>query len=293
MYPYPPNNCKQRSATMHAWSATQYFAIVYAGCSPSRRGERLTGGQRQDVRMRRRGAGVVHAEVDAAKARHGPCHALPAVRVGAALGLRRAVCRRSALLARLCGALGGVASSPVSDGSATTNWATRARRTPRFLPRRRMNCRRWSRARATSPAWRRHRGWARLREQVRPQMPPGFALMPETKFGPMTGRASGTFGQLHLQAWTLSLRREALKQLRQAGLQGLNGCPMQLKRSGRNPPELLELQLTPCGRVHPDCLPSVRSRSADPRPRTTTHQANRSLPPAKRGRCGYISRTAI
>ncbi|WP_141589004.1 double-CXXCG motif protein [Myxococcus sp. AB056] len=100
--------------------------------------------------------------------------------------------------------------------------------------------------------------WARLREQVRPQVPPGFVLMPGTKFGPMTGRASGPFGQLHLQAWSLSLRREALEQLRQAGLQGLNGCPMQLKGSGRNPPELLELQLTPCGRFHPDCLPSDR-----------------------------------
>ncbi|QDE93454.1 hypothetical protein BHS06_33180 [Myxococcus xanthus] len=44
MYPSPPNNCKQRSATMLAGSVTQYFAIVYAGCGPSQRGERLTGG---------------------------------------------------------------------------------------------------------------------------------------------------------------------------------------------------------------------------------------------------------
>nr|WP_255217307.1 double-CXXCG motif protein [Myxococcus sp. AM010] len=100
--------------------------------------------------------------------------------------------------------------------------------------------------------------WARLREQIRPQVPPGFALMPGTKLGPLTGRASGTFGQLHFQAWALSLRREALEQLRRAGLQGLNGCAMQLTGSGRNPPELLELELTPCGRFHPDCLPPDR-----------------------------------
>ncbi len=98
----------------------------------------------------------------------------------------------------------------------------------------------------------------RLREQIRPRVPPGFALSPGTKFGPLTGRASGTFGQLHLQFWALCIRREALEQLQQAGIEGLEGYRVQVQGRGKSLPELLELQLAPRGRFHPDCLPTDR-----------------------------------
>jgi uncharacterized double-CXXCG motif protein len=60
--------------------------------------------------------------------------------------------------------------------------------------------------------------------------------------------------------WSLYARREALEQLREAGLRGLQGCPLNVRFRAKRSPELLELQLELHGRFHPDCLP------ADPPP---------------------------
>lgn len=96
---------------------------------------------------------------------------------------------------------------------------------------------------------------ARLTEQVRGVTPPGTLLMPGATFGPMTGWARGTFGQLYMQnPWTLCVRREALEQLQEAGVQGLLGCRLEVRYRGKNAPELLELQLERHGRFHLDCL---------------------------------------
>jgi uncharacterized double-CXXCG motif protein len=99
--------------------------------------------------------------------------------------------------------------------------------------------------------------FARLREWVRPLVPPGTPLEPGTKFGPLTGTASGSFGQFFLQnPWTLYLRAETLAALQREGVQGLKGCPTRLRFRKKNPPELLELELHPHGRLHPECIPT-------------------------------------
>jgi uncharacterized double-CXXCG motif protein len=96
----------------------------------------------------------------------------------------------------------------------------------------------------------------RLREQVRPLVPPGVRLRPGTEFGPMNGAAQGEFGPLILvNPWELLMRREPLERLQAEGLRGLTGRPTQLRFRKKNPPELLEMELLPRGAFHPDCLP--------------------------------------
>jgi uncharacterized double-CXXCG motif protein len=99
--------------------------------------------------------------------------------------------------------------------------------------------------------------FVRLRELVRPLAPPGADLKTGTTFGPLTGTASGYFGQLFMQnPWSLYPRREALEKLQAAGVRGLQGCPMKVRFRQRNTPELMDLQLELRGRFHPDCLPA-------------------------------------
>jgi len=109
----------------------------------------------------------------------------------------------------------------------------------------------------------------RLREQVRPLVPPGVHLWPGTRFGPMNGAARGEFGPLVLHhPWTLLMRRESLERLQDEGLRGLKGCRTELRFRQKNPPELLELELLPRGELHPDCLlerPPSCSRCDDAR----------------------------
>ncbi|HZI12834.1 MAG TPA: double-CXXCG motif protein [Myxococcus sp.] len=98
--------------------------------------------------------------------------------------------------------------------------------------------------------------FARLRELVRPLAPPDAELPPGTGFGPLEGSALGEFGPL---AWVvgqkLLLRREVLERLQAEGVQGLRVCPTKLRFRQKNPPEFLELQMEPHGRLHPDCIP--------------------------------------
>ena len=100
---------------------------------------------------------------------------------------------------------------------------------------------------------------SRLTERVRPFVPSWAVLKPGAVFGPITGKGSGRFGQLFMQApWILLLRREALEHLQASGVRGLQGCPIQVHFRGKNAPELLELQLKLHGRIHPSCLPPDR-----------------------------------
>ncbi len=97
---------------------------------------------------------------------------------------------------------------------------------------------------------------ARLRELVRPLAPPGAELPPGTRFGPLEGRASGTFGPFTSQGnITWVVRRDSLGRLQAEGVCGLQGFPTALRFRQKDPPELLELQIEPHGRLHPDCLP--------------------------------------
>ena len=101
--------------------------------------------------------------------------------------------------------------------------------------------------------------YQRLCELVRPLLPPGALLQPGATLGPLVGRAQGRFGLLVApSSWALLAQREALERLQAQGLHGLKGCGTQLRFRQRNAPELLELELLPVGRLHPDCLPPNR-----------------------------------
>jgi uncharacterized double-CXXCG motif protein len=50
-------------------------------------------------------------------------------------------------------------------------------------------------------------------------------------------------------------RRDALERLQADGVRGLLGCRTELRFRQKDPPELLELQIEPHGRLHPDCIP--------------------------------------
>ncbi len=99
----------------------------------------------------------------------------------------------------------------------------------------------------------------RLREVVRPLVPPETRLEPGVRLGPLVGTGLGYFGQLFMQEpWALYMRREALERLREAGMRGLQGCPTQIRFRTKHAPELLEMQLRTQGQYHPDCLPADR-----------------------------------
>lgn len=97
--------------------------------------------------------------------------------------------------------------------------------------------------------------FARLRELVRPLAPPNAVLPPGTGFGPLTGTA---FGKLPVFSWVIEVllvRRDALGCLQAEGVRGLLGCRTELRFRQKSPPEMLELQIEPHGRLHPDCIP--------------------------------------
>ncbi|MBZ4419753.1 double-CXXCG motif protein [Myxococcus sp. RHSTA-1-4] len=97
--------------------------------------------------------------------------------------------------------------------------------------------------------------FARLRELVRPLAPPGATLPPGTGFGPLVGRASGKLAAFEWLISVVLLRRDALEQLQAEGVRGLLAGPTALRFRQKNPPEFLELQIEPRGRLHPDCIP--------------------------------------
>jgi uncharacterized double-CXXCG motif protein len=99
--------------------------------------------------------------------------------------------------------------------------------------------------------------FVRVRELVRPLASPGARLLPGTCLGPLVGTATGNFSLLFFYYVDMPLaHREALEQLRAEGVRGLHGFPTELRfRTKKNPPELLELEILPHGRLHPDCTP--------------------------------------
>jgi uncharacterized double-CXXCG motif protein len=111
-------------------------------------------------------------------------------------------------------------------------------------------------------------------ELVRPLAPEGTLLEPGACLGPLVGPASGSFGQLHLLGWTLVVRREALERLQGAAMRGLQGCALEVRFRGKNPPDLRELQLEIHGQLHSDCLPAHR----EPRCSQCGSEVSYSLP---------------
>jgi uncharacterized double-CXXCG motif protein len=100
--------------------------------------------------------------------------------------------------------------------------------------------------------------YERMRELVRPLLPPGAVVGPGSCLGPLVGSAQGRFGQFVSYSHVLLVRREALEKLQAEGLRGLQGCRMEVRFRQRSSPELLELELLPVGRLHPKCLPPAR-----------------------------------
>jgi uncharacterized double-CXXCG motif protein len=101
--------------------------------------------------------------------------------------------------------------------------------------------------------------YERLCERLRPLLPPGALLEPGAAFGPLQGTARGRFGALvSLHDWWLLARREAVERLQAEGLRGIEGCRTALRFRQQQPPELLELEILPAGRLHADCLPRPR-----------------------------------
>jgi uncharacterized double-CXXCG motif protein len=98
--------------------------------------------------------------------------------------------------------------------------------------------------------------YERLRELVRPLLPPGAVVTPGSEFGPFVGRGQGRFGPFVMPVpWILMVQREALEKLQAEGVRGLKGCRTALRFRQRNSPELLDLEILPTSRLHPDCLP--------------------------------------
>jgi uncharacterized double-CXXCG motif protein len=101
--------------------------------------------------------------------------------------------------------------------------------------------------------------YERMRELVRPLLPPGAIVDTGSAFGPLVGKAQGSFGSFaFVNSFVVLMRREALEKLQAEGLRGLKGCRTEVRFRQRNSPELLELEILPAGRLHEDCLPSPR-----------------------------------
>lgn len=99
----------------------------------------------------------------------------------------------------------------------------------------------------------------RLREAIRPLVPKGLNLEPGTALGPAVGPATGTgFGALTMGfPWMLLARPEGVAFLKAEGLRGIEAGPTDFEFQG-TPEPVMELQIEPFGKVHPDCLPPVR-----------------------------------
>ncbi len=101
--------------------------------------------------------------------------------------------------------------------------------------------------------------FVRLREMVRPLVPPGAQLLPGAQFGPLVGTATGTFSPLFFYFIEMPVvHRKALEQLQAEGVRGLKGFPTELRFRQKKQPELLELEILPHGWLHVDCLPPDR-----------------------------------
>ncbi|MCP3168774.1 SitI6 family double-CXXCG motif immunity protein [Myxococcus qinghaiensis] len=115
--------------------------------------------------------------------------------------------------------------------------------------------------------------FTRLRELVRPLVPPQAALPPGTSFGPLVGTSVGKLPDFVWLLDVLLLDQEMVEQLQIGGLQGLQAFPTALRFKQKNPPELVELQVGPHGILHADCIPPE-----EPPPCATCGRAGFSRP---------------
>lgn len=105
----------------------------------------------------------------------------------------------------------------------------------------------------------------KLRNALLPLMPNDSVSPPGTDFGPLTGKARGTFGDfVWPNPWTLLIRSEALDLLNSAGVSTPSPARPSITFRGKDSPDLLEFQLEPYAQVSsgtllPDALSPCRS----------------------------------
>ncbi len=98
--------------------------------------------------------------------------------------------------------------------------------------------------------------YERLRDQVRPLVPPDYPLEPGANFGPLVGKARGPFSAfVHQYGHTLLVQPDVLETLQAEGLRGLRGCRTEMRFTPKGIPELLDLHIEPRGLLHADCIP--------------------------------------
>jgi uncharacterized double-CXXCG motif protein len=98
--------------------------------------------------------------------------------------------------------------------------------------------------------------YERLRDQVRPLLPPDYPLRPGATFGPLVGKARGPFSAFLISYGdTLLVQPDVLKLLQGEGLRGLRGCRTEMLFRPKGVPELLDLHIEPRGLLHADCIP--------------------------------------
>ncbi|HEX8362248.1 MAG TPA: double-CXXCG motif protein [Longimicrobium sp.] len=104
-----------------------------------------------------------------------------------------------------------------------------------------------------------------LRTLVLPFLPAGEEPQPGWELGPLSGRASGRFGDFAWDRWYPLLRRGRAEELRAAGVRLPEGVAPRLVFSGKSAPsDLLELQVEPLVDLAPE---SFAPGAADPCPR--------------------------
>lgn len=85
-----------------------------------------------------------------------------------------------------------------------------------------------------------------LRQPILPLMPDGSIPPPGTQFGPLLGKAEGTFGDFAwVNPWTILIRKEAYDSLMSAGVSMPKGIRPILLFTKANPVDLLELEIEP------------------------------------------------
>jgi uncharacterized double-CXXCG motif protein len=98
--------------------------------------------------------------------------------------------------------------------------------------------------------------YERLRDQVRPLLPPDYPIETGAMFGPLVGKARGPFSAFIIQAGdVLLVQPDVLTLLQAEGLRGLRGCRTEILFRPKGVPELLDLHIEPRGLLHADCIP--------------------------------------
>ncbi|HLL61340.1 MAG TPA: double-CXXCG motif protein [Candidatus Nitrosocosmicus sp.] len=86
----------------------------------------------------------------------------------------------------------------------------------------------------------------KLKKAVLPLVPKEAPVEPGTEFGPLEGKAWGTFADFAwVNPWTMLVKKETLTLLENEGIKGLLPVTPELAFRSKSPPSLFELQIVP------------------------------------------------